>query len=217
MILYKYKSLEKFDEVSDLLLTKRLYCPTPNQLNDPLEGVLGVDINDKLQDLSFDEKFSKAFKYWMTHDKQINSYRICSFSENPSSMLMWTYYGGGHSGMCLELDVSDYENDIHRVKYVTEILNPNNSSIVYLLTNKLDAWAHEKEYRWISNKNPEYRYLKANIQAVLLGASIDMKYFRPVFEMCAISNIQIEITSFNTSGELSRYPLKKGIRWDEIT
>jgi hypothetical protein len=45
MLLYKYKSLENFDQVSDLLLTNRLYCPTPSQLNDPLEGVLGIDIN----------------------------------------------------------------------------------------------------------------------------------------------------------------------------
>jgi len=177
---------------------------------------LGVDINDKLQGLSFDDQFSKAFKYWMTHDKQINTYRICSFSEDPFSMLMWSYYGAGHSGLCLELDVSEYEKDIHQVNYVSEILKSNDQSILYLLTHKLDAWAHEKEYRWISNENTRYKYLKANIRAVLLGTSIDLKYFRPIFEMCARMNIQIDIASFNTSGELLRFPLKKGIRWDEL-
>lgn len=217
MILYKYKSLEKFDEVSDLLLTKRLYCPTPSQLNDPLEGVLGVDINDKLRGLNFNDKLVGAFEYWTAHSKMMNNYRVCSFSEDPASMLMWSYYGAGHSGMCLELDVTEYKDKIHKISYVSTLKCSNNCSPVHLLTHKLDAWSHEKEYRWISDENSKFKFLRANIQTVLIGASIDVKLFRPVFEMCAIMDIQIEIASFNTSGELSRFPLKKGVRWDDLT
>jgi hypothetical protein len=214
MILYKYKSLEKFDEVSDLLLTKRLYCPTPSQLNDPLEGVLGIDINEDLRGL--DDKLSKAFEYWMAHDQRLNKYRVCSFSEDPASMLMWSYYGAGHSGMCLELDVTEYKNNIHKISYVSTLERSYDGSPLHLLTHKLDAWSHEKEYRWISGENPKFKFIKANIQTVLIGASIDTKIFRPLFDMCAVMNIQIDIASFNTSGELSRFPLKKGVRWDEL-
>ena len=217
MILYKYKSLEKFDEVSDLLLTKRLYCPTPSQLNDPLEGVLGIDINDKLRNLNFDDKFAKAYEYWMAHGQRMNNYRVCSFSEDPLSVLMWSYYGAGHSEMCLELDVTEYKDNIHKISYVSTLEFLDNSSPVHLLTHKLDAWSHEREYRWISDENPKFKFLRANIQTVLIGASLDAKLFRPVFEMCAIMDLQIEIASFNTSGELTRFPLKKGVRWDELT
>ena len=216
MILYKYKSLDKFDEVSDLLLTNRMYCPTPRQLNDPLEGILGIDINEKMQGLDFDDKFSMDFKYWVRRHNEINSYRLCSFSADPSSILMWSYYGAGHSGICIELDVTEYKNNIHEIKYISKIIDSDDLTIIYLLTHKLDAWKHEKEYRWISSENVKYKYLRANIQTVLLGASIDMKYFRPIFEMCAMSNIQIDIASFSTSGKMLRFPLKKGVRWDEI-
>lgn len=216
MILYKYKSLEKFDEVSDLLLTKRLYCPTPSQLNDPLEGVLGIDINEELRDQNIDDKLVKSHEYWTTHLDRLNNYRVCSFSEDPSSILMWSYYGAGHSGMCLELDVTEYSDNIHKMSYVSALDCTNNRSPIDLLTHKLNSWSHEKEYRWISDEYSMFKYIRANIKTILIGVSVDMKFFRPVFEMCAIMNFQIEIASFNTSGELKRFPLKKGVRWDDL-
>ena len=41
MLLYKFMALTPFERVADALLGRRLYCPTPKQLNDPLEGMLG--------------------------------------------------------------------------------------------------------------------------------------------------------------------------------
>src|SRR5438046_811874 len=41
MLLYKFMALTPFEHVADTLLGRRLYCPTPKQLNDPLEGMLG--------------------------------------------------------------------------------------------------------------------------------------------------------------------------------
>ena len=41
MQLYKFMSLQLFERVADALLGRRLYCPKPEQLNDPLEGMLG--------------------------------------------------------------------------------------------------------------------------------------------------------------------------------
>ena len=92
----------------------------------------------------------------------------------------------------------------------------NTSSVVGLLTHKLDAWAHEEEYRWISDGNSQKKYLKANIITVFVGTGIDLKYIRPLMEMCALMNLQIDIISFNTSGEFHRFPLKKGVRWDDF-
>jgi len=177
---------------------------------------LGIDINKSLVDLTTDDKWKQSFRFWMEHDEKINSYRVCSFSSNPESVLMWSYYGAGHSGMCLELNLSEYEKDIHEVKYVSDIKETDRSSIKSLLTCKLDVWKHENEYRWISNGEASAKYLRANIKAVLLGAGMDTKYFRPFLEICAVMNLQIDIVSFNTSGQLHRFPLKKGVRWDDI-
>jgi hypothetical protein len=99
---------------------------------------------------------------------------------------------------------------------ISTLERSNDCSPLHLLTHKLDAWLHEKEYRWISGNNPKFKFIKANIQTVLIGASIDTKIFRPLFDMCAVMDIQINIASLNTSGELNRFPLKKGVRWDEL-
>ncbi|MDD5702636.1 MAG: DUF2971 domain-containing protein [Dehalococcoidales bacterium] len=217
MILYKFKSLENFDQIVDLFLTRRLYCSTPRQINDPLEGVLGIDINMSLAGLPSDDKWKRSYEFWMEHDEKINSHRICSFSKSPKSILMWSYYGAGHSGICLELNLEEYKNNIHEVKYITDIDQCDRSSVIGLLTHKLHAWSHEEEWRWISDENSKEKYLRADIKTVLIGTGMDMKYFRPVFEMCALMNLQIDIASFNTSGEFHRLPLRKGVRWDEVT
>lgn len=216
MILYKYKSLEPFEQVSDLLLTKRLYCPTPKELNDPLEGVLGIDVNASLATMASDDKFADALRFWATHDHRLSNHRMCSFSESPESLLMWSYYGAGHSGLCLELDVEEYARDIHKINYVDDIGVIDCSSVLSLLTHKLKVWSHEQEHRWISAENPQHKFLRASIRRVLIGAGIDMKYFRPLFDTCAIMKLPLEIASFSTTGRFATFPLKQGVRWDDI-
>src|ERR1039457_635109 len=164
MILYKFKSLENFEQITDLLLTNRIYCPTPGQLNDPLEGVLGIDINRSLAGLTADNKWEKSFRFWDQLQKEINRYRICSFSKSPESVLMWSYYGAGHSGICLEIDIERYESNIHAVKYVSDLELVDRSSILGLLTHKLNAWSHEEEWRWVSDNNAQHKFLKADIK-----------------------------------------------------
>lgn len=209
MILYKFKTLENFEQITDLLLTNRIYCPTPSQLNDPLEGVLGIDINRSLAGLTADEKWDRSFRFWAHHDEEINNYRVCSFSKSPESVLMWSYYGAGHSGICLEIDLEQYSSNIHEVKYLTDLELVDRSSVLGLLTHKLNAWSHEEEWRWVSDNNPQHKYLRANIKSVLVGTGIHQKYIRPVFETCALMNLQIDIASFNTAGKLPSVSTKK--------
>jgi hypothetical protein len=112
MLLYKFKTLDNFERIVDLLLTGRLYCARPNELNDPLEGVFGMALPEEVRSASEGTLFERAGKFWLSRDAQINEYRICCFSKTPREILMWSYYGNGHSGICIEGDYSRYANRI---------------------------------------------------------------------------------------------------------
>ena len=212
MILYKFKSLERFEQVTETLLGERLYCPTPSELNDPLEGLLGVTVQENLiQDGK--SKFEQYARFWFEHEDYINRYRLCSFSGEPDSMLMWSYYSGGHSGICIEVDMSEYNHMIKKVRYVSDLSEIDTSSIdassiEALLTHKLPTWKHEKEYRIILEKDSETKYIRARFNKVLMAAGIDGKFIRPVFELCAAAKLPIEVATFSTTGEYRQLPIR---------
>ena len=117
MILYKFKTLDPFVYIADLFLTRRLYyCPRPHELNDPLEGVLGMSITNPSSTSNFEQSLDHAVRSWSAVDSEINRYRLCCFSATPEPLLMWSHYGNGHSGICLELDLTSYEDKIIQVE-----------------------------------------------------------------------------------------------------
>jgi hypothetical protein len=61
MQLYKFMSLEPFEHVADALLGRRLYCPKPDQLNDPLEGMLGHHIESAEGGKPLDDQLRAGF------------------------------------------------------------------------------------------------------------------------------------------------------------
>lgn len=207
MILYKFKSLDNFEQVTEALLGQRLYCPTPSELNDPLEGCIGVQFPKDLMSNGKIE-FEEAAKYWFGHYDLVNQYRVCSFSKDPESILMWSYYTGGHAGICIEVDVSEHSNLLREVKYIKDFSEVDTSSVEAILTHKLDAWKHEKEYRVIFKQKNNIKFISAKFRVVLVGAGVKEKYFRPVFKLCATANLPIEIASFSTTGEYEAVPFR---------
>lgn len=208
MILYKYKALEVFHQATDLLLKQRIYCPKPSQLNDPLEGFLGVSHPENPKAVTFQDQFEHHASYWLAADEILNRYRVCSFSGSPDHPLMWSYYGNGHSGICLELDVSEFENEIFPVEYVDDLSIIDQSSPKSLLRYKLVHWRHENEYRLIIGPENKGKYIKANIKSVIVGSNLREEYIMQLFEICKLMEYPIEILTFNTSGKAFRWPLK---------
>jgi hypothetical protein len=211
MILYKFKSLtprKEFERVTETLLEKRLYCPTPSELNDPIEGLLGATVPDS-SNINDMNQYLQTARFWHKHQGLLNRHRLCSFSKEPDSMLMWTYYSGGHSGICIEVDMSEYSRRIKKVKYISDLSKIDTSSIEALLTQKLPAWRHEKEYRIILEKDSETKYIRAKFNKVLIAIGIDAKYISRVLRLCAAAaELPIEIASLDTTGEFRRVPMQ---------
>jgi hypothetical protein len=84
---------------------------------------------------------------------------MCCFSAEKDSTLMWSYYSGGHTGICVHFDATKSPiNGAERVIYSKEYpvlpfhLDADNLDILLtrmLLTKSL-VWNHEREYRLIN-------------------------------------------------------------------
>lgn len=92
--LYKYRNCCEFDKL-DLKFTDM------QSLNDPFEGGC----------------------YWMSNIHDFHPY-ILSLCTKRDDLLMWSYYGGGHKGMCLKYMTSDIDKAL--LRFVNEKDNLTN-------------------------------------------------------------------------------------------
>lgn len=92
--------------------------------------------------------------------------RFACFTEKNSNLPMWSHYANGHTGVCLEYDISSISNvyiinRLFPVKYVSKL--PDGTSLLaqdeisrfsfmdYVLMHKLADWSYETEWRLIFN------------------------------------------------------------------
>ncbi|MGY3919229.1 DUF2971 domain-containing protein [Aeromonas eucrenophila] len=167
-IIYKYYPLNM--NTIDALVNKYFYFPSKEHLNDPVElpALEGIG-QDQLID---------------------SDYRICSFTNNNDSMLMWSHYTQNHEGIMVEykfghelpdgVGVSkvEYTNEYKRNKEQNEYLFNQ-----YLLTKNRD-WSYEKEIRLISYKKDKFYYEiftppqrdRSKINAEILSITLGCKF-----------------------------------------
>lgn len=140
--LYKYSPFNL--NSLDSLINQYFYFPEKKQLNDPIEM----------------PKISNIGK-----DCLIDSeYRICSFSHNDNSMLMWSHYTDNHQGIMVEyrfrpglpkgvgIGIVKYSGDTKRYKEQDKYIFNQ-----FLLTKNED-WSYEKEVRLMSYKIDKIYY-----------------------------------------------------------
>jgi hypothetical protein len=100
--------------------------------------------------------------------RQRAAIRISSFTERPDSLLMWSHYAGGHTGLCVEYDLSKNSGDEFSRSFYPVIYRdsfPEASEwiqyldgtfrsflfLVYAATIKSPEWSYEREWRSISS------------------------------------------------------------------
>ena len=164
---------------------------------------------------NFEQSLDHAVRSWSAVDSEINRYRLCCFSATPEPLLMWSHYGNGHSGICLELDLTSYEDKIIQVEYLADLAPLENASSVDRLRYKAQHWSYEREHRLILPRDPELKFIQASIKAVLIGSGIKTEYIRPLLELCRLMKYQREFVSFSTTGEFRRLPLNDA-SWDDV-
>jgi hypothetical protein len=163
-VLYKYRSLDNWKFIVDILLSQRLYAASFRSLNDPMEGRYHYRGDEVSR--AFDRSLRQSKDYW----------RICSLSAKPTSTLMWSYYGGGHTGVALGVVVPATRGQtIRRVQYDSDVYlgpghqhKPPRDVALEIFTQKQLAWAHEDEVRVFSPKP----FIAIQLRSILLGCQI---------------------------------------------
>jgi hypothetical protein len=171
MLLYKYRSFERFERLLDILINERLYCPEYKDLNDPFEGVFYSLIKPNALG-----RASGTFKNLSVQQTVDNltfpeERRVASLSATASDVRMWSLYGGDHKGVAVELDVPEHTPELYQVTYRDELvhtavglLGPITTDI---LKHKTHHWSYECEYRIITKSN--WHSIAGQIKRVLVG------------------------------------------------
>ena len=148
MKLYKFKSLEHFDRIEDILTNNRFYMANWRELNDPMEGHFTSIYNN--ENVNYKTLLRSFIDYKV-------SLKICSFSQTLKPILLWSHYANQHKGIAIEITLNniDYPN-LYKVNYIQRIPQIDftiNHTPINVLTNKIHFWSYEREYRVIDNSN----------------------------------------------------------------
>ena len=185
-ILYKYRSLDNWKYILDIILNKRLHLSQYKELNDPMEGFYYYtdDIDRRLQEKIRNKKLE---------------YKICSLSKKYDNTLMWSHYANSHKGIVLGVDIKN-KNKLKKVDYVEDlVLDSSNVAkstretdvAKTILSKKLTPWEYEEEVRILSRD----KYIEVDIKELYLG--------------CEINDIDEKLIKKLTSKYLSIEVLKK--------
>jgi Protein of unknown function (DUF2971) len=190
---YLFRYLRDDVHLIETLTTPYLWFSDPKALNDPfdLTNVFGgaASVDDVLWymdkygkcdearkaelkrliesgDMSFAEAFTEASAD--LHNVYLERIGVCCFSFRNDSLLMWSHYGAGHTGVCLVIHASQLvlNHSLIEVQYRTQLPKWNlmqarrlfGESLLYnrnfdqvVLGTKYKDWSYEEEYRLISN------------------------------------------------------------------
>lgn len=134
MILYKYRDFTPRSLA--ILSTQELYFAPPADLNDPLDGQIDIhsiysSLRQFMQGLDGEVGLKLGFLVHILNEHKfapkaadgrtrslteamqefVRSKGICSLSTTPNDALLWSHYGGGHTGFCIGFEESELKLD----------------------------------------------------------------------------------------------------------
>lgn len=204
MKVYKFRALSDFEFVADIFCNHRFHTAHFRELNDPMEGSL-YDYDKDTKQRYFDEI-----------RRGLDKTRICSFSKQYGSLLLWAHYAEGFKGICIEVELDSWPDyEIAEVFYHppgTWLHFSNNlGDYVHswpkeVLKGKYHAWKYEKEVRVLTNE--EYiNHPMCVIKSVLLGTRISHPMKNAIIEL-----VPQGVKVFNTNISKSSNKVIKGKR-----
>lgn len=168
--LFKYFS--KIDYAIDCIKEKRVYLSNPSEFNDPFDSSI------------YNEGIGMDGKDDINNSGLLRFGKVCCFSEIKDSILMWSYYGDNHRGICLEFDLSRLDpnlpinseimQSIDRVQYSP--IRPKGNIFEMIDSNfaitKADVWSHENEWRIVCITGEDFLPFDC-VTRIILGANFD--------------------------------------------
>ena len=124
----------------------------PEMLNHPLRPVYEDLMRNNDTELVKAVELSSLFL-----TEQLQQRRIYCLTPHPLSTLMWSHYGGDHTGICLEFHIGNpLFLTAHGVKYLDQypkfvLTRMEPSDAMDFILTKAKCWEYEEEYRLIGS------------------------------------------------------------------
>lgn len=157
MMLFKYRTLDNYKFVVDIIVNSRLFAATYSDLNDPMEGHYRYRVGGVPKDLL--EKINGAR----------SRLRLCSLSRDPDNALMWAHYANGHRGFVVGAGVDENAYKLRSVHYngPSYVNHGDEETAINVLSHKHQVWAYEQEERvFVTGAN----YIDITLQEFILGS-----------------------------------------------
>jgi hypothetical protein len=246
--LYKYQPYNV--QTLDNLKNRRLWFSKASRFNDPFDcsipfslGEISADDYDTLYALfrSAAPDKKKADSKYLSKGKpndllkkevaegvrkastvvEAHQRGVACFAERLDDILMWSHYGDGHRGFCLEFDTKfDPFQKAHQVIYSDSypVLNPadvllrrTHDAAVQLLTRKSSHWCYEREWRVIHKEgDKEYGVDVSALTGIYFGCAMPFVHKEVIALILAKSPTRLyemkqSSKGFAVSAELCEY------------
>ena len=245
MALYKYMTFKNVMHVLD----GTIRFTQPGAFNDPFEMVPELHVpesfgGDKKIDISFSvtaprripgvHELEPNFESDQCSDRNSRSIRssldrsigILCLSENPSSLLMWSYYADEYAGAVVEFDDShDFFRGHFRMEYrerrpkkdISYYVSSNERIPIAELCVKPKDWEHEKEVRVVRNlsdcklvedtnaQGAEYPVYVMDIppecvRSVTMGERMTVEHQRRIWDMVKDRDLSLYLDAISNWG-----------------
>jgi len=166
-VLYKYRPLDNWKFVIDILVNSRLYAAPFESLNDPMEG----------RYFYFGKTVAQGFRKAIHNSKQRRN--ICSLSQARTNTLLWSYYAAGHTGAAFGIhrpnNGTKHNLEVRNVRYDSGVhIGPEavrrdpDAVALDILTQKQLPWQHDIEVRVFAPTN----FVPVKLVELILGCNI---------------------------------------------
>ncbi|TQQ69973.1 DUF2971 domain-containing protein [Vibrio cholerae] len=138
---------------------------------------------------------------------------------NYANMLMWSHYGNGFSGFCLQFSASKFYRSIKEsnpkvawstVDYVSspskfefvDYLNPDNIEYCRPILTKHEQWAYEGELRFLSRNEGLHRYSTDSLEAIFIGEKMPIGQQKVILAIAKVHfpNVKVLKVCIHPSG-----------------
>lgn len=160
-MLYKFRTLDNFEFVLDIIVNKRLYAATFDTMNDPMEGFYTYDNDIPPDSLTALEEHK-------------SSLRFCSLSMRNDNPLMWAHYTNGHRGIAIGVEL-DEGADLYGINYgyqsnLSASVPTSLERAKNILSYKANFWQYEEEVRVFAQKG---NFIPVRVREIIFGERAD--------------------------------------------
>ncbi|WP_037072453.1 DUF2971 domain-containing protein [Psychromonas arctica] len=194
---YKYKTLDNFEFLLDLILKERLYAASYSELNDPMEGVIKVE-----------GKIPKDQEdHW---ERLINTFRIVCFTKQSDNPLMWSHYADGGKGCVIEFELLDSQK-YHKISYLKKpVIKKNDINInkaFEILKYKEKPWKYEAEYRCLIK---EKKFMPISIKSIIFGGRADVTKVEMLMHIISFCKPELKVQKSSPINLVEKMGLLQG-------